>query len=431
MTADQLAEETSQTTRSPNVVVIMCDDLGYGDLGCYGSSMISTPEIDSIAEQGVRFASMYSGGPTCTPARAAFLTGRHAPRTGAGRVSFPGEDIGLHEAEVTIADYLSSGGYDTMCIGKWHVGEMPHNGPTQHGFRDYFGLPFSNDMPRPELYRGSNVVETDVNVAELTERYAAEAVSFINAANEDTPFLLFVAPAMPHHEVVAGARFAGQSQAGPYGDAVEEIDYYCGEIRRALETKGLWENTIFVFTSDHGPWFEGSTGGLRGRKFETWEGGVRVPFIVSWPANWSSVTIDVPCATVDLLPTVLSAAGIAPHVGQPIDGVDLAPVVRGEQSEHPPIFYFDVHQVNAVRDGKWKLHRARQSWGERFASLSLPQLFDLERDPAECYDLSAHHPDVVEQLSTTISQLQNELPSAPPFVEWWRAMPGTDQHVDH
>jgi arylsulfatase A-like enzyme len=393
----------------PDIVVVICDDIGYGDLGCYGSTSIATPRIDEIAARGTRYMHQYSGGPTCTPSRAALLTGRHAPRTGATAVLFPGGEPGLHEAESTIADHLRAGGYVTSAIGKWHVGQMPERGPLAFGFDRYFGLPFSNDMDPLAMYRDEQVVEAQTEPSLLTSRYVKEALSVIQETRDDSPLFLYLAFNMPHYPVAPHPDWEGRSQAGPYGDVCEEIDDGVGRVWDAMSNRG--RPFVFVFTSDHGPWFEGSTGGLRGRKFETWEGGVRVPLIVSGThLRVDEPVVELPTASVDVLPTLLRAAGVVPLLSRPLDGIDLGMSASAEHASERPIWFFDGNQLNAVRAGRWKLHRRRQTWGaDRHAQWSLPQLFDLDADPAETYDLARVHLDVVDRLTESCATMEREL----------------------
>jgi arylsulfatase A len=414
----------SSTDRTrPNVVVVICDDIGYGDLACNGGTVLNTPELDRLAADGVRATAMYSGGPTCSPSRAALLTGRVAPRNGVARVTFPDEDRGLHHDEKTIATYLSAAGYATGCFGKWHVGQMPERGPVQFGFDTYFGLPFSNDTPPYLIYRDSEVAEEDPDMGPLTQRYVEEAIRFVDSVDDGRPFFTYVAFTAPHYPIEPDRQFAGRSAGGPYGDTVETIDHYVGFYRAELQRRGMLDNTIFVFTADHGPWFEGSTGGVRGRKFETWDGGTRVPFLISWPGRLpEAVVVEPPIASVDILPTLCFYLGIEPAASHPFDGEVIAATLEGEQQdEHGPIWFFDEYQVNAVRRGRWKLHRRRQTWGaERFAEMSLPQLFDMEQDPGESYDLSSRHPEIVAELSLLMESMADSLDtSADDGRRWW------------
>ena len=409
---------------SPNIVIVICDDIGFGDLSCNGSTMIKTPCLDLVAQNGARLTSMYSGGPTCTPARAALMTGRIAARTGAARVLFPGDNRGMDLTELTMATYLKQRGYKTGCFGKWHLGDIPENGPLKFGFDRYFGLPYSNDMEPMIVYRDNDAIEEPADVASLAKRCTKEAIEFMDATPLDQPFFLYFPFTSPHHPVTPEDSFVGQSEAGIYGDTCEAIDFYSGELYKKVESRGQIENTIFIFTSDHGPWWEGSNGGLRGRKFETWDGGMRVPFLISWPKVIpSGQVINQPVATLDILPTVCSILDIPMDKSKPFDGEDISDLlIEGSQQSHNPIWYFDAFNLNAIRKGKWKLHRRRQTWGgEKFAQWSLPQLFDLERDPAESYDLSARHPDIVLELSKLMEDCESSLDiQRPDDREWWK-----------
>jgi arylsulfatase A len=257
---------SSQGNSLPNVVVVFCDDLGYGDLGCYGSK-IRTPNLDRLAAEGMRFTHFYSANPVCSPSRAALLTGRYPTRVGVPRVLFPGDSSGLNEDEQTIADVLKTRGYRTACIGKWHLGRPEKYLPTRRGFDSYFGIPYSNDMTPRVLMRNTEVVEQTADLASLTPRYTEEAVRFIEGATDQgKPFFLYMPHTYPHIPLGASAKFRGKSPLGMYGDVVEELDWSVGEIVKALQRKGIEKNTLIVFTSDNGPWFQGSPGPLRGRK---------------------------------------------------------------------------------------------------------------------------------------------------------------------
>ena len=409
---------------SPNIVVIICDDIGFGDLSCNGSTMIRTPNLDKVAKNGARLTSMYSGGPTCTPARAALMTGRVAPRTGAARVLFPGDNRGMNRDEVTMGAYLKEQGYATGCFGKWHLGDIPDSGPLRFGFDRYFGLPYSNDMDPMIVYRDDSAVEEPAEVSSLAKRCTDEAIEFIDKTPIDQPFFVYFPFTSPHHPVTPENRFIGTSDAGLYGDTCEAIDFYSGELYKHIEKRGQIENTIFVFTSDHGPWWEGSTGGLRGRKFETWEGGMRVPFLIAWPKRIpSGQVISEPVATMDLLPTLCNLLQIEPKESMPFDGEDISELVTGgDLQEHGPLWYVDAFSLDAVRRGKWKLHRRRQTWGgEKFGQWSLPQLFNLEIDAAESYDLSHREPKVVSELQQLMEEFEKNLNlSEGDSREWWK-----------
>ncbi|MFF0728584.1 sulfatase [Streptomyces sp. NPDC004134] len=407
---------------APNVVIVYCDDLGYGDPGCYGSPLVDTPVIDGMARRGMRFTDFYAGAPTCTPSRAALLTGCYAPRVNLATVLFPDHTNGMSSRETTLATYLKGAGYATAHIGKWHLGNPavdPGLHPMEHGFDRYFGLPYSNDMAPLPLYDDREIVEQPPEQAGLTRRYAEETVSFIRA-HADRPFFVYLAITQPHEPLAS--EFAGRSAAGPHGDSVEEIDHYVGVLLDELDALGVRDNTCVIFTSDNGPWYVGSAGDLYGRKAETYEGGQRVPFVVEWPAVVpAGVTYRQPTSLVDVLPTLLEAAGVEPDPDRTIDGRSiLRALATGRRMDRGDLFYYDdqrtpsVGNCNAVRRGDWKLHVRRVPGpyftGRAFSPTEeLPQLFDLARDPGECYDLSRHYPELVTTLTARIEEFDAAL----------------------
>src|SRR6266540_1881026 len=326
--------------RPPNIIIIMADDLGYGDLGCYGHPSIRTPNLDRMAAEGIRFTDFYASAPVCTPSRAGLMTGRLPLRTGmasdARRVLFPDSAGGLQPNEITIARALKAKGYATACIGKWHLGHLPQYLPTRHGFDYYFGIPYSNDMDRdpkaPEgregifhakieyfqvpLMRNEEFIERPADQATLTRRYTEEALRFIEQ-NKSKPFLLYFPHTFPHVPLFASAKFKGTSPRGLYGDVVEELDWSAGQVLDLLRREGLAQNTFVFFTSDNGPWLTqdqhgGSAGLLREGKGSTWDGGMRVPGIGWWPGRIraGSVTRDL-ASNLDLLPTCLALARVS------------------------------------------------------------------------------------------------------------------------
>ncbi|MCE5311066.1 MAG: sulfatase-like hydrolase/transferase, partial [Acidobacteriales bacterium] len=280
-TAYGAAAAFAAPSQPPNVVMIYADDLGYGDLACYGSRL-STPNLDRMASEGVRFTQFYSANPVCSPSRAALMTGRYPTRAGVPRVLFPRDTVGLPDSETTIAQVLNPRGYRTMCVGKWHLGHLPRFLPTNRGFDEYFGIPYSNDMrPRPLLHN-TEVVEAEATLETLTPRYTEQAVRFIERS-KGSPFFLYMPHTYPHIPLAASPRFRGKSPSGIYGDVIAELDWSVGEVLAALKKNGLDNNTLVMFSSDNGPWFLGSPGRLRGRKGSTYEGGVREPFIARFP----------------------------------------------------------------------------------------------------------------------------------------------------
>jgi arylsulfatase A len=407
----------------PNVILIFCDDLGYGDLGCYGSK-IRTPNLDRLASEGIRFTHFYSANPVCSPSRAALLTGRYPTRVGVPVVLFPPDPGGLNEDESTLADLLKKQGYQTMCIGKWHLGRPEKYLPTSRGFDHYFGIPYSNDMtPRP-LMRDTQVIEDTAKLETLTPRYTDEAVKFIDAA-KGKPFFLYMPHTYPHIPLGASAKFRGKSPLGIYGDVVEEIDWSVGEVVRALKRNGLERNTLIIFSSDNGPWYQGSPGPLRGRKGMTWEGGVRVPCIMSMPGRLPKGRVtDSVASTLDIVPTVTALCG-APRPSKPIDGIDLWPLLSGKVKSierQEVLLYFDNVHLQCARWKHWKLHVARYNnvtyspapaIGRKSFPLSSPELYNLTTDPAESYDVAEENPAVVKEILTRIEKL---IPGFPSYI---------------
>lgn len=392
------------------------DDMGYGDMGCYGPTPIRTPEMDGIAARGVRFTHMYSGAPVCTPSRCGLLTGRYAQRVGLPRVLFPKDTAGLPAGERTIADGLRALGYATCALGKWHLGCRPEHHPCRHGFDRFFGVPYSNDMLPLPLYSDETVVEEAIDQATLTRRYSDEAIAFIRAHRE-SPFFVYLAHTMPHIPLHVEPAFRGRSAAGTYGDTIECIDAHLGRLLAELRALGLERDTLVIVTSDNGPWFEGSTGGLRGRKFEVYEGGARMPFVAQWPAAIPAGSVCAePAIFLDLLPTLTAWAGGTPPADRVLDGLDIRALFRGEgASPHDALYFYVGNSLNAIRAGRWKLHVARG--GDGRDRKEMPQLFDLSLDPQEAYNLADRHPELVQRLRGMIeafdAQVKAECPVQP------------------
>jgi arylsulfatase A len=416
---------------APNIIVVLCDDLGYGDIGCYGSTATSsTPRLDQMARDGVRLTDFYMPSAVCSPSRAAVMTGCYPKRIGldSGQefdVLLPGDQLGLSPNEITIASLLKSVGYRTKLVGKWHLGDQPPFLPTNHGFDSFFGLPFSNDMlpghpllphfsfPPLPLMRDEDVIEIDPNQAALTFRYTAEAVGFIQScAKSGDPFFLYFAHMYPHVPIHAPMRYlfgSDYSVNSPYQAAVAHIDDALGTLIDALEQLGMTENTIVIFTSDHGP--DGISGGassgaLRGGKATTWEGGMRVPCLIQWkgviPAGSKCTELTT---AMDLLPTIASIAGVPVPEDRTIDGKDIGPLLMaspGVKSPHEAFFYYGVgdHYLHAVRSGRWKLHLIRN------------ELYDLETDIGESVDVFDEYPDVIAALHALADQCRKDLGDA-------------------
>jgi arylsulfatase len=412
--------------RQPNIVMIYADDLGYGDLSCYGSP-IATPNLDRMAEEGARFTNFYSASPVCSPSRAALLTGRYPTRVEVPVVLSPGE-AGLPDSETTLAQVLKTAGYRTACIGKWHLGSPTRFLPTNRGFNEFFGVPYSADMTPCPLIRDSTVMAPAVDVSTLTTRFTQEALDFVNRSKE-SPFFLYLAHTAPHLPLAASARFAGKSGLGEYADVVQELDWSIGQVMEALQSSGLDSNTLVMFSSDNGPWWQGSQGKLRGRKGETYEGGMREPFIARYPGVIPS-GIGCPglATTIDLLPTIARLCGALPPPN-PLDGVDIWPMLTGERGEveRDVFLYFDSVYLQCARLGRWKLHMARyntKAWsplpprGRVNLPLPRPELYDVVSDPQESYDCARSHPDIVADIRARVDRLIQTFP--PGIVDAWQ-----------
>ena len=399
---------------TPNIVFILCDDLGFGDLSCYGSK-IRTPNLDRMAAEGMRFTNFCSADPVCSPSRAALLTGRYPTRVGVPRVFFPQDKDGLNLDEKTLADILRVRGYKTMCVGKWHLGRPAEFLPTNRGFDAYYGIPYSNDMTPRVLMRNTSVVEDNTALDTLTKRYTEQAVSFIRES-KDSPFFLYLPQTFPHIPLAASAQFRGKSSQGLYGDVVEELDWSVGEILRTLKETGVDDNTLVMFSSDNGPWYQGSPGKLRGRKNTTYEGGVREPFIARWPKHIPKGRVsNAVCSMMDVFPTVAGLCGaVLPE--KPLDGLDIWPIFAGrkEQFDRDPLLYFNAWDLQCARWGNWKLHVARHNTAAYVPAppggihnyiLPKPELYNLAVDPDESYDVAAENPDVVTRMQSKIATM--------------------------
>lgn len=446
--------------RKPNIVLILADDLGYGDIEAYGTKAIHTPNLDRLAQQGVRFTNFYASASTCSPSRAGLLTGRYPVRTGVSYIIFASDvsfgqrlnlamtraatslgmsDFhssfvsGLPDSEITIAEALKVAGYATGMVGKWHLGDFSHDRkflPTRHGFDFFQGMPHSNDEFPVAYFRNDKELTPNIGLDQefLTADLTKAAVGFIDR-NKDNPFFLYFAEKDVHLPFFPSKNFKGKSAAGPYGDAAEELDWSVGEIVGALDERGLRDNTLVIFTSDNGPWFNGSAQGLRGRKGMTFEGSQRVPMIASWPGMVpAGAVVDAPAMNIDFFPTLLGLAGLQLPSDRITDGRDIWGLITGRESAspHDALFFFHDKVIDGVRSGPWKYYRYtnRYYWpvpfddpatltGKRAVAYTytdpktgrtahlltdFPMLYDLRDDPNESYNVAARHPNEDKRL---------------------------------
>jgi arylsulfatase A len=435
-----LGRRMAGATAPPNIVLILADDMGYGDLSCYGSQIL-TPNLDRMAREGVQFSQFYSANPVCSPSRASVLTGRYGVRCGVPTVFQPTDSGGLASTEVTIAQMLKPAGYHTMCVGKWHLGILPQYLPTTRGFDEYYGIPYSNDMTPSILMHNTDIIESPVNLSTLTRRYTDQAVSFVRRS-ASAPFFLYMPHTFPHIPLAASPDFLGKSGMGLYGDVIQELDWSVGQVLQSLHDNAVDQNTLVLFTSDNGPWFQGSPGRLRGRKGDTFEGGMREPFLAWFPGRIPSSAradrpggkkpirnVNVLASALDLLPTIAGFAG-TPLPGNPLDGVDIAPVLTGaaKDVDRPLFLYFSGWDLQCARLGPWKLHMSRGNVPAYtaepkvgFFNLRLlnPELYNVDTDPEEAEDLSAQNPSTVADIQQRVARM---LPSLPAEVQtaWTR-----------
>jgi arylsulfatase A-like enzyme len=444
------AENKTKSNQPPNFVVVFIDDMGYGDVGCYGATGYTTPHLDKMASEGMRFTNFYSAQPVCSASRAGILTGCYPNRIGISGALFPKHEVGLNPKETTIAEMLKEKGYATGIFGKWHLGHHKEFLPLQHGFDEYVGLPYSNDMwpidvegnrlpkdkgrghyPDLPLIEGNKTIEYITTLEDqdkLTTLYTEKAVDFINR-NADKPFFVYVPHTMGHIPLGVSDKFRGKSEQGFYGDVMMEIDWSVGEIEKALRANGVAENTVFIFTTDNGPWLNfgehgGSAGGLREGKTTSWEGGQRVPFIIKWPAGTPAGTIcnKLGCA-IDLLPSFAKLAeGNLPKLE--IDGTDITELWTGNLDANPRdeiLFYYGKNNLNGVRKGNWKLVLPH-TWasydakpginghgGKRIKKkVDTPQLYNMMRDPGEQYNVIEYHSEKAAELMEVVEAARIE-----------------------
>ena len=439
--------------KQPNVVLILADDLGYGELACFGHPKLKTPNLDRMAAEGARLTQFNTPAPFCAPTRASLMTGRYPFRCGLTAnpaPDFGGQytEIGLPTSEVTLADLFHGAGYATGMVGKWHLGHTKKEFyPVRRGFDEYLGILYSNDMRPVQLIDGEEVVEYPVVQATLTNRYTDRALGYIER-NKDKPFFLYFAHAMPHKPLAASEEFYKKTGSGLYGDVIAELDASVGRVLQKLKELNLDDDTFVVFTSDNGPWFGGSSGGLRGMKGTSWEGGYRVPFVARWPGKIPAGHVsDEPAVTMDLFATSLAIAGISAPSDRVIDGADIRPILTTDaNSPHEVIMGMQGPRIATVRDARWKLHVVvpndrglRPAPGERWIDPRAPDgvtllapyeqyspadypgssggdapkamaLFDLANDPGEKHDVALQNPDVVERLKSKFDAVAKDAP---------------------
>lgn len=446
-----------QDSPQPNFVVIYADDLGYGDLSCYGAKAQRTPRLDKLAADGVRFTNFYVPTPYCAPSRSSLLTGRYPFRN--TMVFNPAPDsginnVGLPASEVTIAEALKPKGYATCCIGKWHLGHLPQFLPRTQGFDEYYGILYSNDMRPVQLVENDRVAKYPVIQSQLTREYTDHAIGFVER-NRTKPFFLYLPHAMPHKPLAASEEFYTPETPGDlYADVIRELDHECGRLFDALESLKLASNTMVIFASDNGPWFGGSTAGLRGMKASSWEGGIRVPMIARWPGRIAAGRVCHEIAgVIDVMPTLCGLAGVPLPRDRKLDGKDIFPLCTqpGAKTPHEAIYSMSGAQLSTVRSGKWKLHVLQPAPGPAYMSetgagkwvdprgpdgvtliaqheqanpshypglrtgdqAQPMMLFDLEADPGEQRNVAAQHPDVVSKLKAMFDATSREAPSIP------------------
>lgn len=448
--------QTLMAKQPPNIIIILADDLGYGDISCFNpKGYYKTPNLDRMAAEGVRLMQFNCPAPFCAPTRASLMTGRYPFRC--GMTSNPAPDggpiadkIALPKSELTLADMLKTKGYVSICIGKWHLGHHQDYLPTHRGFDEYLGIPYSNDMRPVNLVEGDKVLEYPVIQANLTRRYTERAEEFIEK-NQKKPFFVYLAHAMPHKPLAASEEFYKKGGKGLYADVLAELDHQIGELLKFVKDKGLEDNTLVFFTSDNGPWYGGSTGGLRGMKGTSWEGGYRVPFIARWPGHLpAGKQSSEPTVMMDIFATVLKATGTTPPKGLVIDGKDLWPLLTGaDKGPHEYVFGHQGARLATVRDARWKLHVLKANdrherlekdghWidprgpdgvtiiapyeqyppeaypGSRLGDAPLPMmLFDLLSDPGEQHNVAADHPDIVARLKAAYDEMNKDVPKPP------------------
>jgi len=402
-------------TEQPNFIFIFADDLGYGDLGCFGATDIATPHIDRIAAEGIKFTSFYSASSICSPSRAGFLTGRYPQRMGITKVFHPESHTGMPASEFTLAEMLKEKGYATGMIGKWHLGHREAFLPLQQGFDYFFGTPYSNDMASFAYIRGNDFVELQVDQSQITNRYTQEAKQFISQ-HADDPFFLYIAHTMPHVPIYASADFVGTSKRGLYGDVVQELDWSVGQILQQLADENLLENTLVVFSSDNGPWLVmkhlgGSAGILREGKQFTFEGGMRVPTVAMWKGKIPPESLYTGMVSqMDWFPTFAKLAGYSLPDSLTLDGLDISNVLlKNEERQKDTYLFFDEVGLQGFRSGPWKVKKPYQgTTGSKWMSAVAAHdtlLIDLSIDPGETNN---KYPSEKEQALALFKMMEEE-----------------------
>jgi arylsulfatase len=427
----------------PNIILIFTDDQGYNDVGVFGAADISTPNLDKMAEEGARMTNFYAAQAVCSASRAGILTGCYPNRIGIHNALMPESKIGLNPDETTLAEMLKTKGYATAIFGKWHLGDNARFMPNQHGFDEFFGIPYSNDMwplhpqqgpvfnfgPLP-LYENETVIDTLTDQSQLTTDITEHSIDFIRR-NKDKPFFLYVPHPQPHVPLYVSEKFKGKSNRGLYGDVIMELDWSVGEIIKALDTNGLTDHSIVIFTSDNGPWLaygnhSGSAFPLKEGKGTAWEGGQREPFIIKYPKKIpAGTTINTPFMAIDILPTLAEVTKTAlPE--KIIDGKSAWRMITGETDESPQeayFFYYRVNELFGVRYGKWKLyfpHTYRTMDGQEPGKDGLPgtykmvdlkqvELYNLEKDESETVDVAAENPEVIAEIQVLANDMRAKL----------------------
>ncbi|WP_299664736.1 sulfatase-like hydrolase/transferase [uncultured Polaribacter sp.] len=433
------SETHSVIKNKPNVLIILVDDLGYGDISSFGQKKYKTPNIDKIGTNGVSSTSFYVPTPYCAPSRATLLTGRFPLRHRLTKNPTPDAGVeidneGLHPDEITIPEIFKKGGYISKAIGKWHLGHKPKFFPVAQGFDEYYGILYSNDMRPVQIIQNKDTIKKPVDQRFLTTDYTEKAIEFIKRQKEN-PFLLYLAHAMPHKPLAVSDKFyTPETPNDLYADVIRELDYNIGKVMATLEELKILDNTIVIFMSDNGPWYGGSSGGFKGMKATTWEGGIRVPFMIQYPKVFpKNKKIDIPLWSPDILPTLCTLTNIELDSNIILDGKDITSILQGKNSMHAPIFSMHNEEIMSVRKGKYKLFLNKPRYRKKvdLATWSDPrapdgttiiaqtegqatpadypgvspekpknkiQLFDLEKDPTESKDLASLNAEIVKEL---------------------------------